>query len=1521
MKMTIPVWAASLLLASVLAVPAQNCSHSLNVPSGYSMIANHCDNGGNTVGVLMPSVPVGSRLVKFNKMTQKLENAATFTSTGWVPATATLHPGEGAFFCNPGAPFTLNFNGTAHTPVLPVTIPPATWCILSAQQPVQGNYGNIVGAPPADDTTVFRYDPVTGSYISYLYDGAAGAWTPSDPTANVGESVWVCTPGAGTLPGFPDPEPPCIEEFCIDFNDGGFHGFHGLLPCQNSSPGVMLTINNPGPSGAATDLYLRARDLSGPSLIQNFTNFNGDWRCIAANGCAELCFDIRIFIDGLTGGTLALTPSFVLLSDPDGPCGPQPPIRAQFRASFTVTEDGGTNDGWHRVCAPLSIPGNNTVPSNSNGGWTMLSPHTAADWPMLLANVTGIQFPIDFTSNPAEEVGYDNICLTETNCPKCFVISDETIECLSTNGTYTYTFSLTNYFNGPLDYLVFADTPGVVVLPSPVIHLPTTLTNGQGTTLTVTLQATNSLPPSNVCFFISVHEEHFMECCAETHCITLPTCCALITNECVVCDTNGNYIFTFDYQNLSTMPIKYIYLVPENGGFSIPPIVLPTPLAPGGTIHLTVPITPLGTNCVEELCMIVSAHDVNFEECCATRICIDLPPCCKPRTYTLDADFDLGTTVNLNHDPNHHQLQLNTITKPLPYIAVACSTRGTAVRIDVNTGVVLGEYLTSPDGMGRSPSRTTVDKFGNVWVGNRNESGISGGQPKGSVVRIGLIIGGTRGDKIAGMFVPNPLGLYIQNPTYSTCTDRDGDGLIKTSRGLGDILSWNNAASADTHGGVSTAEDECIQIYTRVTGSGTRFVSIDCNNDVWTGGLNDRDFEKLDGTTGLPVPGFQFNIGCGGYGGLVDGNGVLWSAPGPGMRFVPNNAFPPGAGACLPPRWYGTGISPLNCHIYVSSGWDPTTSGSGVMELDPATGNVLNSYPGVNGGQGICVDANGHIWVAQGSVVAHLAPLGLGHFFVGNVTGFQWATGVAVDSNGRIWATDFTANEAVAIDPAAGPLGVGSVPIGQKMAALTVNLGAGANPYNYSDMTGFVVLGATCRSGFWDIIHEACAAGTPWGVVSWNALVPTNTSLTVEVRAADAKPDLATKPFKVVKNGVSFCDMGINGKYLEVRVNFTGQSCSTNGPVLYDLTVDCCPTGSDCTPVNHLPVVECPDPVVICADAGAPATATISINVTDADGDALQVSWREGNNPPFEIDSFPAGGPPSGGTASFTHTYTPGMHVIIIAINDGSGFRDVCDVKVTAGDTQPPDLKCPPGVTVTAFQGSVPSFLGGVTVSDNCTPAAAIQLTQTPPAGTGVGQGSHQVAIVATDGAGNSSTCYTFYAVSAKPNIISPANYAHFDAPAMITLTAEVPAQVAGQVREVRFRQGGMVVAVASNAPYRATVTIDMPGFYPFRAEAVSQTGIVATSDQIQLFVDDPAGGPSPFVIIPPLISNFSRNEDEVSFWIITTPGATSHVEYTDSLSPIDWKPLQSILGDGQPANVRDLIESNAQRFYRIRVQ
>ncbi|HYE30838.1 MAG TPA: Ig-like domain-containing protein [Methylomirabilota bacterium] len=1298
---------------------------------------------------------------------------------------------------------------------------------------------------------------------------------------------------------------PCLEPFCIEFHEGeDLEGFTGYLPCQFPNPGVSLNIASPGASGAANDFYLHARDLSGASIIQNFARFRGDWSCIAAAGCSTFCFDFRLFVDGSNASTLNITPSFILLSDPDGPCGPQPPVRAQFIANFTVTENGGTNAGWHKICAPITFLQGGNMPANSFGSWHMLDGAPATAWNSMLTNITGVQFPIDFTSNPAEEVGYDNICITEEECPQeCVTIGKETFNCLP-NGSYSYSFSLTNNTAENIKYLVLMDLPvGAIVTPGPLVTLGSPLPPGAVTNLTLTF---SNIVSTQLCFRISFHDEKFRECCTIEKCLEVPECCGLITDECIKCDPEkpGFYTWTFTYSNLSADPITQLHLVPDTNCYWIAPITLNPPLMPGQSTNVTATIQELVPGCSPNFCILVMAHDRQWRECCAFIHCVTLPVCCNGATYTFNADFAQGALMNVTYNTVAHQLQFAPRTAPFPFVNIAASQRGTMVRIDVNTGAILGEYRTAPDGMSKDPSRTTVDRYGNVWVSNRAES--SGGM--GSVTRVALILGGTRVDA-AGNADPN--GLYLKPPfTYNSgAVDRDGDGLIKTSRGLGDILSWLNTGSVDSLGGVSTADDELIINYTRVNGTGTRAVAIDANNDVWVGGNGNRAHEKLDGFTGLPIPGTQFNFNWGGYGALVDRNGNLWSA-GDLMRLVPNPTPPPaGLGTHINPVTggsYGLGIDQCTGNIWVSNGW--TNNAYHLFELDPS-GNVVSVYQQPWMAQGVAVDANGHVWVAQvfGTQVWHLAPNpGFPHNIVGIVNGFQGVTGLAVDTNGKIWAAESWGNRASRIDPTLAA-GLGAID-------LSVNLGAGAGPYNYSDMTGFIAVGATAATGFWDVVHDGGAPGIDWGTVSWTSLEPPGTGITVEVRAHDDVMQLPTVPWTPIKNGSTFCGTGIRGRYLEVRVTFSRRQCTDITPVLYDLTIDCCnndPCSDDQGP-NEPPKVQCPEPVQICK--GQSSTVTLNALVQDANGNALQVVWWV-NGSPMQTNNVPAGGPPTSAIVAFTYNFPPGNHTVSLTVFDGKEHTK-CETKVV-NEQQAPMIDCPPGISVTNFSGVIPDFTKTLAVFDPCASLEQIKIEQTPAAGTPVGFGTHTVRLRATSPSGLSSVCQTFYAVAPVVRLSAPANYTSIEPLSSIDLTAVLAAGVSADlVREVRFYSGTNVIGSAQKAPFTFRWNRVPEGAHRLTVEAVSREGLTSVSPAVNLFsqrTNAPAS--APVQLLNPTIQN-----EVFVFKVQTAPTQQHDVEYVDPALSAEWRLLRSIPGDGTVHTITEPL-NNSTRFYRVRTR
>lgn len=535
----------------------------------------------------------------------------------------------------------------------------------------------------------------------------------------------------------------------------------------------------------------------------------------------------------------------------------------------------------------------------------------------------------------------------------------------------------------------------------------------------------------------------------------------------------------------------------------------------------------------------------------------------QSRTYTLDADFDEGVLVNVNHSvPDQLQLDLATSGARINFAAVAASGRGTIIRFDTDSGAIYGEYRTGPEGLGRNPSRTSIDSQGNVWVGNRDKLG--GGM--GSVCRIGLIMGGTRVDANG---TPNPSGQYLAPPfDYNTCFDRDGDGLIRTSRGLGDVLGWPNVTDGvgGPDGLVQDALDECIQIFQRVNGPAVRHVSVDANDDVWVGGYPDfpEAFDKLSGVDGAILTSLPPFL-CGGHGGIVDGNGVLWSTSlfeDAVLRYDPAS----GSNICIP--------------VFTPHGIERDSQGNiwiaqfllnAVTKIAP-DGTVFPGFPRRSGGAtfdtSVAVTfADDNVWVANsnGSDVSRLDNNGNIRKVLDLAPTGSSPRGVAVDAAGKVWVTNFSTDNAMRIDPNAGTDGLGAVD-------LTVPLGPNAAPDDYGDFTGQVFADGVQPNGSWTVVYDSGAAGTEFGRIGWNASIPAGTGLGVSYRAANLVSQLDSLPFVPAVNGQPFS--GVFGRFVQIRVEFTRATPTTTAsPVLFDLTIESLgpPPPPDCEPGHRFP--------------------------------------------------------------------------------------------------------------------------------------------------------------------------------------------------------------------------------------------------------------------------------------------------------------------------------------------------------------
>jgi streptogramin lyase len=539
-------------------------------------------------------------------------------------------------------------------------------------------------------------------------------------------------------------------------------------------------------------------------------------------------------------------------------------------------------------------------------------------------------------------------------------------------------------------------------------------------------------------------------------------------------------------------------------------------------------------------------------------------------TYTTDADFDLGVLDHVNHTVVHDQLQLDVNPRSnQPFVCLSLSGNGTLVRFNANTGAFFGEYSTAPDGFAKNPSRISIDSKGNAWVGNRDEASNVNGVPKGSVCKIGFVVGGTRSNADGS---PNPNGEYLKGPfTYNTCVDRDHDGLIHTSRGLGDVLAWPNVT--DGNGGadgiVEDALDECILIYQRTDGIEIEQVNVDPSDNVWAGGYPNQPsaFDKLDGNTGAILHSFS-PTSCGGFGGVLAPDGTLWSASlgeSSLMRYdTLTNTLNP---TCIPVGdpyaltvdnngfIWATQFDLNKVSKFAPDGTPVFTMRSHTMAFD----------------RGIAVTpADNNIWITSGQGI-DLAPtpdsverLDNNGMEVKHISGSPLGAsprGVSVDANGKVWIGNFMSASAQRIDPNGGSDGLGAID-------MTVNLGTVAHPdpqaHNINNFTGNVNTGTTQPNGSWTVIYDSGSSLTEFGIISYHAQVPAFTSLTTEYRVANSIPALAALPYIPTTNGTQFSAVG---EFIQVRVDFLRADPSiTASPILFDLTIQTLGTTAGCPP-------------------------------------------------------------------------------------------------------------------------------------------------------------------------------------------------------------------------------------------------------------------------------------------------------------------------------------------------------------------
>jgi hypothetical protein len=102
--------------------------------------------------------------------------------------------------------------------------------------------------------------------------------------------------------------------------------------------------------------------------------------------------------------------------------------------------------------------------------------------------------------------------------------------------------------------------------------------------------------------------------------------------------------------------------------------------------------------------------------------------------------------------------------------------------------------------------------------------------------------------------------------------------------------------------------------------------------------------------------------------------------------------------------------------------------------------------------------------------------------------------------------------------------------------------------------------------------------------------------------------------------------------------------------------------------LNQPPLVSCP----AAATTECGTSASVTVVVSDPDGDALQVVWSV-NGTPVQTNSVPATNPAAAADVTLSGEFAPGTNVVAVSVSDGSDVAS-CSTIITVTDTTPPSI-------------------------------------------------------------------------------------------------------------------------------------------------------------------------------------------------------------------------------------------------------
>lgn len=492
-----------------------------------------------------------------------------------------------------------------------------------------------------------------------------------------------------------------------------------------------------------------------------------------------------------------------------------------------------------------------------------------------------------------------------------------------------------------------------------------------------------------------------------------------------------------------------------------------------------------------------------------------VPACPDADRYTLDADFDKGVFNTTDHAaPNSDQLQItaNGVFLPTTVMFMPHTHEGLILKLDSQTGKQLARYASTrladcngcnPDPSKWFPWHVTVDHAGDVYVVNQAYGS------QGTVT------------KIAG--------------SLDHCVDRDGNGMIDTSRDANGDGIIDRDSAVELRG----QSDECLlwSLPIDAPNAMPRGVSPDNEGNIYVTTFNTQKGFRIDVTQTPPKVTASFNLPYPAFSTAIRGNYLYQSSLGqPVARFdltdfsVKTMTAPDNFGLAVDQdgiAWYAGGTKLHRCDFEVG----------GDCKL-MATGQNF---------QGVTVDVDGQVWVCGWDTVHKFAGDGT---LLGSTNATQaWGVSIGKEGHPRV------VGEYAAYKIEKGAVGKAA---GAVVKHYTGFLGdVTTSTLTASDFTGYgAALESVGRKGEWTVVHDGVDAGSMWSEILWNqevaGKVPAGTSITLDVRAADAEDGLVLQPWSAVEGAM--IKGGVKGRFIELRARLAiVDEMVAESPVLSDV--------------------------------------------------------------------------------------------------------------------------------------------------------------------------------------------------------------------------------------------------------------------------------------------------------------------------------------------------------------------------------